>query len=61
MARSTVLVVILFLLVATGNGQSSSPTPSPDPQSCDDVRAQFTRADAKLKDCPLWPVITMTM
>ncbi len=54
MARSIVLCFVLLLFASLAAAQSPSPSPSPMPPSCDDLRAQAARAEARLKD---WPAL----
>jgi len=54
MVRLIVSGLVLLFVVSLASAQSPSPSPSPAPSSCDDLKAQVARADARLKD---WPAL----
>ena len=54
MLRSSTCFVVLLLLATSALAQSPSPSPTPPSTDCAEIKAQATRAEARLKD---WPAL----
>src|SRR6266550_3686005 len=54
MLRSSTCFVVLLLLATSALAQSPSPSPTPLSTDCAEIKAQTTRAEARLKD---WPAL----